>query len=85
MPVDWTLSRVDGLLGGLIAERPPGATIVVCSDHGNLEDSIFKGHTINPVPLLVVGPGAADVVWDDVDSITGVSEAILEWLDGGNA
>lgn len=82
MPVEWTLSRVDSLLGGLIEARPPGATVVVCSDHGNLEDRTFKGHTINPVPLLVVGPGAGDGVWEGVDKITDVPEAILQWLNG---
>lgn len=81
-PADWTLSRVDGLLGGLIEARPPGATVVVCSDHGNLEDSQFRGHTTNPVPLLVVGPGAEDPAWDDVRDITHVPGAILGWLDG---
>jgi hypothetical protein len=82
MPVEWTLSRVDGLLGGLIEARPPGATIVVCSDHGNLEDRTFKGHTTNPVPLLVVGPSAEDGVWEGVEKITDVPAAILRWLDG---
>lgn len=82
VPPDWTLSRVDGLLGGLVEERPPHSTIVLCSDHGNLEDSGFKGHTANPVPLLVVGPGAADSVWDGVQAITDVPGAILGWLDG---
>jgi 2,3-bisphosphoglycerate-independent phosphoglycerate mutase len=84
LPYDWTLARVDGLLGGLIEARPPGATIVLCSDHGNLEDITFKGHTTNPVPLLVVGPGAADPVWDGVNAITDVSGAILSWLDGAS-
>jgi len=81
-PVEWTLERVDGLLGGLIEARPAGATIVVCSDHGNVENSTFKGHTLNPVPLLVVGPGADAEVWDGVRSIMDVSGAILGWLDG---
>lgn len=82
MPVEWTLKRVDGFLGGLIEARSPGATVVVCSDHGNLEDSRFRGHTTNPVPLLVVGPGAEDPVWESVGAITDVPEAILGWLDG---
>ncbi len=82
LPFDWTLSRVDALLGGLVDARPSGATIVVCSDHGNLEDSEFKGHTTNPVPLLVVGPGAKHAVWSGVRAITDVAQAILGWLDG---
>jgi 2,3-bisphosphoglycerate-independent phosphoglycerate mutase len=81
-PPEWTLSRVDGLLGGLIEARPAGATIVVCSDHGNIEDRTFKGHTTNPVPLLVIGPGAGDAAWDGVRAINDVPGAILDWLDG---
>jgi phosphopentomutase len=73
---------VDGLLGGLFEARPEGATVVVCSDHGNIEDSAFKGHTTNPVPLLVVGPGARAALWEEVRAITDVSGAILGWLDG---
>jgi 2,3-bisphosphoglycerate-independent phosphoglycerate mutase len=81
-PVEWTLSRVDGLLGGLIEARTEGTTVVVCSDHGNIEDSTFKGHTTNPVPLLVVGPGAGASLWNRVEAITDVPGAILGWLDG---
>ncbi len=81
-PIESTLNRVDALLGGLIDSRPEGATIVVCSDHGNVEDRTFKGHTTNPVPLLVIGPGAEDPVWDGATAITDVPEAILGWLDG---
>jgi hypothetical protein len=82
LPVDWTLSRVDGLLGGLVEALPSAATVVLCSDHGNLEDSGFKGHTTNPVPLLVIGPGANDPAWSSVEAITDVPGAILGWLDG---
>ncbi len=34
-------------------------TIVVTSDHGNLDDMSRKSHTWNPVPTLVWGPEAA--------------------------
>jgi phosphopentomutase len=82
LPVDWTLKRVDGLLGGLLKARPPEATVVLCSDHGNLEDNRSKAHTTNPVPLLVVGPAVRDSSWNSVRAITDVPEAILGWLDG---
>ncbi len=81
-PPEETLERVDEFLAGLLAARPAGATVVLCSDHGNVEDRVFKGHTTNPVPLLVVGPGAVDLVWERVRDITGVPGAILGWLDG---
>ena len=55
---EWVLSRLDAFLGAVVAHRSVGTTLVVCSDHGNLEDATTKAHTTNPVPLLVVGPGA---------------------------
>ncbi len=39
------------LAGGL-----DGETLVITSDHGNCEDLSTKAHTLNPVPLLVLGP-----------------------------
>jgi 2,3-bisphosphoglycerate-independent phosphoglycerate mutase len=84
-PTSWTLSRVDGMLGGLFEALPENATVVLCSDHGNLEDESFKGHTTNPVPLLVVGPGARAAAWETVHDITDVPRAIMSWLDGESA
>lgn len=52
------LARVDGLLGGVLAHRPPDLTLVMTSDHGNLEDMERTTHTENPVPLLAIGPRA---------------------------
>jgi 2,3-bisphosphoglycerate-independent phosphoglycerate mutase len=52
------VSRLDGLLGGLVAARPPDLTFLVTSDHGNLEEAWHRRHSTNPVPLLAVGPAA---------------------------
>ena len=52
------VSRLDGLLAGLLAARPPDVTVLLTSDHGNLEESAHGRHTRNPVPLLAVGPAA---------------------------
>jgi hypothetical protein len=56
--VPEALARIDGLLGGLLAARDPADTILITSDHGNIEDSSTSSHTRSPVPLLVVGPAA---------------------------
>ncbi len=53
----WVLVRLDAFLGGILDARSPDTTLVVCSDHGNLEDAGTKIHTTNPVPLLAVRPG----------------------------
>lgn len=52
------LEAIDGLLGGLLPELG-GTTLVLTSDHGNLEDLATSHHTTNAVPLLAAGPGSA--------------------------
>ncbi len=58
LSVETVMARIDGMLDGLLAALPPGVTLLLTSDHGNIEDSVAPGHTRNPVPLLVVGPAA---------------------------
>lgn len=70
--------RLDGLLAGVLQARPAELTVVVCSDHGNFEAADHKHHTRNPVPLLVVGPGACE--FEEVEDLTGVTPAILRIL-----
>ena len=78
---EWVLTRVDDFLGGLLAHLAPGTTLVVCSDHGNLENEAIKPHTCNPVPLLAYGPGAAR--FEAAADLTDVAPAILELLGCG--
>lgn len=56
----WTpaeaLGRLDGLLGGVVRARAADLTVLLTSDHGNLEEAGHRRHTRNPVPLLAFGP-----------------------------
>lgn len=52
------VAKLDGLLAGVLAARPPELTVLLTSDHGNLEEPWHKSHTTNPVPLLAIGPAA---------------------------
>jgi 2,3-bisphosphoglycerate-independent phosphoglycerate mutase len=52
------VAKLDGLLAGVLAARPPELTVLLTSDHGNLEEPWHKSHTANPVPLLASGPAA---------------------------
>lgn len=76
---EWVLTRLDAFLGAVFEHRPPHVTLVVCSDHGNLEDTSTKAHTTNPVPLLACGPGAAR--FGQAGSITDVVPAIVSLLE----
>lgn len=68
------VARIDGLVGGIVATMRPQDSLVISSDHGNFECPLDKGHTTNPVPLLVVGP-ACDTL-QHIHSICDVADAL---------
>ncbi len=70
------LRRLDAFVAALVAGLE-GATLVVTSDHGNLEDLSTKAHTANPVPLIAVGPGAT--TFSGSRSLLDVAPAARSW------
>ena len=67
------LNRLTGrLLALLDRERD---TLLITSDHGNLEDGSTQGHTRNPVPLVVWGR-RADELRAKINSLVDVTPAI---------
>lgn len=86
----WTaaeaLSRLDGLLSGLLPACGIGGgdlTVLLTSDHGNLEEASHRRHTRNPVPLLAVGPLAPHFA--GLTALDQVTPAILAALASGLA
>jgi 2,3-bisphosphoglycerate-independent phosphoglycerate mutase len=77
----WVLTRLDRFLGGLLAQRSPETTVVLSSDHGNLEDLSARRHTTNPVPLLALGPAAGH--FRGVRALTDVTPRILSAVAAG--
>ncbi len=73
-----SLSRLDGLLAGVLETLDPEVTLLLTSDHGNLEDSTTRSHSRNPVPLLAVGPLAPS--FSKLSSIVEVTPRIMECL-----
>lgn len=57
-----------------------GVTLVMTSDHGNIEDLSVKTHTRNPVPFAAYGPDAA--IFKSVNAITDLVPAIMSTLSG---
>jgi 2,3-bisphosphoglycerate-independent phosphoglycerate mutase len=80
---DWTaqvLGEVDELLRGALEETDLADTlIVVTSDHGNVEDVSAKGHTLNPVPTMLVGAGREQIA-RRIHSLTDITPAIVQAL-----
>lgn len=59
-------------------------TIILTSDHGNLEDLSVKTHTLHPVPTLVWGAGLPNVL-AQVKAIDDIAGAILQICVDGAA
>jgi hypothetical protein len=56
------IKALDILVGTLLSKIDPDkTTLVITSDHGNLEDRRRRQHTRNPVPLLTWGQKATEV------------------------
>lgn len=73
-----TLTSLDRFFGALLPALSDDTLLIVTSDHGNIEDLSVKTHTLNPVPLVAVGPGAAR--FHDVRDLTGVVPAVVDVL-----
>lgn len=54
-------------------------TIIITSDHGNIEDMSVKTHTTNPVPLLTWGY-KAKTIRAGVNSLYDITPAILDFF-----
>ena len=57
-----------------------GITLIMTSDHGNVESMSDRGHTLNPVPFVACGPKARFLM-ERVDSLLDVTPAILAAFD----
>ena len=72
--VPAVMATLDGLIGGALGALRPGDTLLMTSDHGNVESIAAPAHTRNPVPLLVVGPGAQ--AFTAVETIADLADVI---------
>lgn len=69
---------LDSLVGRLLELLDPRRdTLLLCSDHGNLEDLSTRRHTLNPVPLLTWGRLAAPIR-KSTESISDLVPALLK-------
>lgn len=71
------VTRLDTFLAGVLAARDD-LTVLLTSDHGNLEDKTRKTHTLAEVPLIVVGKGAT--AFTAATSLTDIAPAIRRYL-----
>ena len=71
------LREYDAFLATLVRfTEAAGVTLIMTSDHGNIEAVNERGHTRNPVPFIAFGPKEADIR-ERVNSLVDVTPAIL--------
>lgn len=69
------LDRLDGFLRAVLTALPEGWSLVVASNHGNLEDLSIRNHTRSPVPVLGFGPAAESI--GEIGDLTGLLPVLL--------
>lgn len=69
------LATLDSFFSGILKAKASSTNLLICSDHGNIEDIGVKTHTTNLVPLIVVGPDAHH--FNSVERIDQVTPQIL--------
>jgi 2,3-bisphosphoglycerate-independent phosphoglycerate mutase len=78
------LETFDQVLGGLLdACDDQAGLILITSDHGNMEDLSTRHHTINLVPLLVIGGKSMRQKFSEGQAdLTSVARGIIALLSG---
>jgi 2,3-bisphosphoglycerate-independent phosphoglycerate mutase len=74
------LDTFDAFARAVVARRPADARVLVCSDHGNVEDLSTRSHTRHPVPVLYFGPPAPEL--ESLATVADVGRAVLRWWGG---
>jgi len=77
------LLRLDRTLRALVRGLGPRDSLLVASDHGNLEDLSHRNHTCNPVPVLAFGPAADRVA--EVSDLTRVAPLLRSLAAAGRS
>jgi hypothetical protein len=74
------LENLDAFLDALLRRMDLSSNLVILtSDHGNLEDLSVRTHTLNPVPTLIWGTGAAEVA-AGIRDLSDIAPAISRYL-----
>lgn len=79
------LSNLARFVRAVVAETDlASATVMLTSDHGNVEDLSARNHTLNDVPTLAWGAGRARVR-ERVRTLADITPTILELLNAEEA
>ncbi|MEN8153227.1 MAG: alkaline phosphatase family protein [Acidobacteriota bacterium] len=74
------IKNLDRLIGRLISTLNKRTdTLMIISDHGNMEDASTKNHTRNYVPLILWGKGREELS-REINSISDITPSILNYF-----
>jgi phosphopentomutase len=71
------LDDLDRFLFKIISEIDEDINLVICSDHGNLENIEVKGHTNNPTLTITAGKNAL-MMKNIIQDLSDIKEAIIK-------
>lgn len=75
-----TLNEIDACWGGIAAQMDAANDLVIItSDHGNVEDWSVKGHTLNPVPTILLG-ARREKAAQQIHSLADIAPTIVKLL-----
>lgn len=76
-PAVRALERVDDFLEGVVSALAEEVTLLIVSDHGNIED-VSAGHTRNPVLGVAAGPGREEA--SSVRDLRRVADSVADLI-----
>lgn len=77
---EYTLNVLDDFLYFILLNVPEDMTLIICSDHGNIEDRSFRGHTTNPALAITAGKNS-DILQERISYLYDIKPSILEMYD----
>ena len=79
---DWkraeeSLASFDQFARAVVKRKPDDLEVLICSDHGNVENLSIRSHTLNPVPVLHFGAARPA---NELQNVADVGRCVLRWL-----
>jgi len=74
---DQLLNDLDRFLFNILSNIGDEMTLLICSDHGNLEDLSIKGHTLNPAIGISAGK-SADYLKNNIKHLYDIKPVIMD-------
>ena len=78
--MDYSLNVLDEFLFHILTNLQKDTTLVICSDHGNLEDISVKSHTRNPALTITAGMNAENLS-KKIKKLYHIKKEILEMYE----